>query len=173
MVRMSQEMSAKAHASCHAQLVAQLEMIRWRILTLTLGIPSMTLVQLRQILDKIYEVCGEIELGYWSNDQKVKLEGNDQLLMRSLCYVQKHWKVLFRADYPHIPTGAEGFELSKLLSTLVDGLTRNKKNEWLCFYLSHLTSMLISNIFTQGKNLKWEDSYAHQCPLQYKMGGVY
>ena len=82
-----------------------------------------------QILDKIYEVYEEIRLGYSSNDQKMKLEGNAQLLMRSLCYVQRHWKVLFRAEYPHIPTGVEGFESSKLLSALVDGLTRNKKNE--------------------------------------------
>ena len=71
----------------------------------------------------------EIELGYSSNDQKVKLEGNAVLLMKSLCYVQKYWKVLFRADYPHIPTGTEGFASSKLLTALIDGLTRNKKNE--------------------------------------------
>jgi hypothetical protein len=82
-----------------------------------------------QILDKIYEVFEEIELGYSSNDQKVKLEGNAVLLMRSLCFVQKYWKVLFRADYPHIPTGAEDFASSKLFTALIDGLTRNNKNE--------------------------------------------
>ena len=81
-----------------------------------------------QILDKTYEVFEEIELGYSSNDQKVKLKVNAELLMQSLCYVERHWKVLFRADYPHIPTGSEGFESSKLLTSLVDGLTRNKKN---------------------------------------------
>ena len=43
-----------------------------------------------QTLDKVYELFEEIELGYWSNDQKKQLIKNAEHLMKSLCFVQKY-----------------------------------------------------------------------------------
>ena len=80
-----------------------------------------------QTLDKVYEFFEEIELGYWSNDQKHNLTKNGDHLMKVLCFIQKYWKVLLRADYPHIPAG--DFESSKLLKAII-GLNRKKKNEY-------------------------------------------
>ena len=80
-----------------------------------------------QVLDKLYELFEEIALGYWSNDQKIQLTKNAVHLMKSLCFIQKHWKVLLRADYPHIPDGEDDFASAKLLNAIT-GLTPKKKN---------------------------------------------
>ena len=81
-----------------------------------------------KILDRVHEVFEEIELGCWSNDQKEQLIKNAGHLMKSLCFIRKHWRVLLRADYPQIPEGEEDFTSSKLLNAIT-GLTRMKKNE--------------------------------------------
>ena len=78
------------------------------------------------ILANVYGLFEEIEVGYCSNDQKKKLLTNAENLKNTLCFVQKHWKVLLRTDYPHIPT--DDFKSSKLLNLLTD-LNRKKKNE--------------------------------------------
>ena len=81
-----------------------------------------------QILANVYEVFKEIELGYCSNDQKEIMQTNAGHLKNTLCFVQKHWKVLFRSEYPHIPT--EEFKCSRLLNALAAAdLNRKKKNE--------------------------------------------
>ena len=79
-----------------------------------------------QVLAEVYEVFKEVELGYHSNDQKEMLITNAEKLKNTLCFVQKYWKVLLHAEYPHIPT--EGFKYSRLLNTLaVADLNRSKK----------------------------------------------
>lgn len=81
-----------------------------------------------QVLAKVYEVFKEVELGYHSNDQKEMLLTNAEKLKNTLCFVQKHWKVLLHAAYPHIPT--EDFKYSRILNALaVADLNRSKKKE--------------------------------------------
>ena len=96
-----------------------------------------------QILEQIYEFFEKIDLGYSSNDEEATLVKNAGLLMKSLCFVQKHWKVLLRAEYPHIPSGEEDFASSELLIAL-GGLTRSKKNEYVYLYLMYRINLCSS-----------------------------
>ena len=77
----------------------------------------------------------EIELGYTDGKQKKTLETNAKHICDFLCFVQKYWKVLVRAEFQRIPIGPENFKDSPLLQ-LVTGGTRKKgvdvsKNETL------------------------------------------
>ena len=81
-----------------------------------------------QITEKLYSLFEEIDLGYCDPDQKNKLETNAGHLNGTLCFVQKFWKVLFRAEFPRIPDGDEEFASSKLLTALCT-TTRKKQQE--------------------------------------------
>ena len=80
-----------------------------------------------QICDKLYSIFEEIDLGYADNKQKKALETNAQHLKNSLCFIQKFWKVLVRAEFPIIPDSNEDFSESKLLNALTE-TTRKKKS---------------------------------------------
>ncbi|KAL7538123.1 hypothetical protein ACHAXR_008302 [Thalassiosira sp. AJA248-18] len=62
----------------------------------------------------------EIGLGYCDGKQKEALTKNATNIVNTLCFVEKHWKVLFLADRPHIPDGEDSFPSSKLLSCLAE-----------------------------------------------------
>ena len=79
-----------------------------------------------QVLASLYGLFKEIEVRYCSNDQKEKLSTNAGHIKNALCFVQKHWKVLLCAEYPHIPT--DDYKSSKLLNALTD-LNRTKKKK--------------------------------------------
>ena len=81
-----------------------------------------------QICDKLYSIFEEIDLGYADNGQKKALENNAQHLKNSLCFIQKFWKVLVRAEFPIIPDSNEDFSESKLLNALAE-TTRKKRKE--------------------------------------------
>jgi hypothetical protein len=60
-----------------------------------------------QIKEKVYSFYEEIGLGYCDAKQEEALSKNATQIVNTLCYVEKHWKVLFRADRPRIPDGEE------------------------------------------------------------------
>lgn len=70
-----------------------------------------------QIKEKLYEFYEEIDLGYADGKQKTRLVTNSSKIKNALCFVQKHWKALLRAYFPHIPR-TDDFDKSKLLSAL-------------------------------------------------------
>ena len=79
-----------------------------------------------QIRANLYKLLEEIDVGYCSNDQKKQLVTNTLHIKNALCFVQKHWKVLLHAEYPHIPT--DEYKSSELLNILTD-LNRTKKKK--------------------------------------------
>ena len=139
-----------------------------------------------QILEQIYEFFEKIDLGYSSNDEKATLVKNAGLLMRSLCFVQKHWKVLLRAEYPHIPSGEEDFASSELLKAL-GGLTRSKKNEYvtyliyrinLCSSQTHhsILYILLTILFREqisSEKITWHIKNLSNLKWSEFVGGVY
>ncbi|KAL7547981.1 hypothetical protein ACHAWF_011257 [Thalassiosira exigua] len=80
------------------------------------------------ILEKLYALFREIGLGYRDDKQRNRLKTNSQTIKNALCFVTKHWGSLLRAEFPHIPTGKDGFASSKLLQSLVDTEKRAKKS---------------------------------------------
>jgi len=78
-----------------------------------------------QIKQKLYSLFEEIDLGYCDPAQESKLSTNAGHLQSTLCFIQKHWKVLLRADFPFIPD-TEEYHQSKLLLSL-QGTIRGKK----------------------------------------------
>ena len=81
-----------------------------------------------QVTEKLYFLFEEIDLGYCDPGQKNKLKTNAGHLNGTLCFVQKFWKVLFRAEFPRIPDGDEEFASSKLLTALCT-TTQKKQQE--------------------------------------------
>jgi hypothetical protein len=81
-----------------------------------------------QILHKLYEHLEEIGLGYRDINQRKRLEANMQIIKNTLCFVQKYWKVLLRAEFPDLPKGKDdNFTLSKFISALQETVRRSAK----------------------------------------------
>lgn len=73
----------------------------------------------KQILHHLYDYLVEIGLGYRDNKQKKKLETNMEKIKNTLCFVQKYWKVLLRAEFPVLKKGTHhDFSSSMFLSAL-------------------------------------------------------
>ena len=70
-----------------------------------------------QILHYLYDYLEEIKLGYRDEKQKNKLVTNIQKIKNTLCFVQKYWKVLLRAEFPTLPDNQ--FSSSKFISALI------------------------------------------------------
>ena len=83
-----------------------------------------------QILDYVaHKFFEDVDIGYIDNHQKAVLETNTRHIMKSLCFVQRHWKVLLRQEFPIIPNNAdESASYSKLLKEVAKAV-RTKKNE--------------------------------------------
>ncbi len=79
-----------------------------------------------QIEERICQVFEDINLGWRSTDQQNQLKINIHTFKVALCFIQKHWSVLFRAEFPIIPNGVDGFPSSKLLTAVAD--TERKGN---------------------------------------------
>ena len=101
-----------------------------------------------QILAKLYGLFMEMEVGYYNNDQEEKLIKNAGHLKNTLCFVQKYWKVLIRAEYPHIPTG--DYKSSMLLNAITD-LERTKKKK------ERIESKKIASHIKTLTNLDWRE----------------
>ena len=86
------------------------------------GVPDINL----QIQERIYSTFVEIDLGYLDGRQQDALKGNAELLQNTLCFIQKYWKVLLRADFPHIPD-SNGYQSSKLLAGLSTTIRQKKR----------------------------------------------
>lgn len=72
-----------------------------------------------QILHRLYDHLKEIGLGYRDQKQHVKLKSNMQKIKNTLCFVQKYWKVLLRAEFPVLKQGVnDDFSTSKFLEKL-------------------------------------------------------
>ena len=69
-----------------------------------------------QILHYLYDYLEEIKLGYRDEKQKNKLVTNIQKIKNTLCFVQKYWNVLLRAEFPTLPDNQ--FSSSKFISAL-------------------------------------------------------
>ena len=77
-----------------------------------------------QIKRQIYILLEEMGLGYRDDKQKRKLATNTQKIKNTLCFVQKYWKVLLSAEFPHLPKGRDtNYAQSKFISAL-QGTTR-------------------------------------------------
>lgn len=71
-----------------------------------------------QIKHVLYVQLEQMGLGYRDQKQHSKLKANTEKIKNTLCFVQKYWKVLLRADFPHLPQG--DFAHSKFISSLQD-----------------------------------------------------
>jgi hypothetical protein len=71
-----------------------------------------------QIQQQLYSLFKEIDLGYCGGGEHDVLKGNVELLQNLLCFIQKYWKVLLRADLPRIPD-TDDYPSSKLLTGLI------------------------------------------------------
>ena len=78
-----------------------------------------------QIKQKLYSLFEGIELGYSDRGQQDRLITNAGHIQSTLCFVQKYWNVLFRAEFPFIPD-TEEYPTSKLLIAL-QTTSRQKK----------------------------------------------
>ena len=58
-----------------------------------------------QIGDKLISLFELNQLGYCNGDQKTQLQQNKGHLQNILCFIQKNWQKLFRANFPQLPDG--------------------------------------------------------------------
>ena len=66
-------------------------------------------------------------LGILSPCKKTSCRRMLHIFKNAMCFIQKNWRVLLRADFPKIPDNGEDHVPSKLLSALAE-TTRNKRN---------------------------------------------
>ena len=83
----------------------------------------------KQIKEATYQVLEEIEFGFADPKQEDKLRSNSGTISNALCFIQRHWKVLMRAEFPRIPDSShDTFSQSKMLQAIA-GVIRSKPNE--------------------------------------------
>jgi len=80
-----------------------------------------------QIMEELHTLFEENNIGYRGDAQKRALKSNMEHMKNALCFIIKFWKVLFRADYPHIPSGGEDYGSSQLLMALAENVTQNQQ----------------------------------------------
>ena len=99
------------------------DVVEMRYLTSTVDLEKETDIQ-KQLTATLYSTWKEYGLGYCNGNQEAQLRTNTAKIRDTLCFVQKHWGVLLRADFPTIPQETdEGFHACILLNKL-SGLTR-------------------------------------------------
>ena len=81
----------------------------------------------QQILEMIYHFYENVKLGWRDGNQKAKLLANAQKIKNALSFIRKHWSVLFRAEFPHIPASFDEFVPSKLLTKLAETTCSSKR----------------------------------------------
>ena len=79
-----------------------------------------------QIQQRLYSLFEDIDLGYCDDVERVALKGNAELLQSTLCFIQKYWKVILRADFPRIPD-TDDYPSSKLLMVLTTTIRHKNK----------------------------------------------
>ena len=78
----------------------------------------------QQLMATLYLVWKKQGLGFCNGDQEAQLRLNTKKIVDTMCFIQKHWRVLLRADFPDIPeTANDGYHSSVLLNKL-GGLKR-------------------------------------------------
>lgn len=102
-------------------LEESMEFLQWE--TDIDGVPEIS----EQIMTKLYSLFEDIDLGYCDDGQKQTLKKNAGHLKNTLCFIQKFWKVLLRADFPRVPD-TDDFATSKLITALTT-TTRKKARE--------------------------------------------
>ena len=66
----------------------------------------------------------EFELGHRDEKQKEQLSGNVEKLKNELCFVQRHWKVLSHADFPHLPQDFDDKVVTSKIILATAGMNR-------------------------------------------------
>ena len=79
-----------------------------------------------QCKEKVYDIYESIGLGHDIPRQKKQLETNAMHVKNAMCFIQKHWKVLFRTEYTKIPDSGEEFIQSKVLIGLAEMICTKK-----------------------------------------------
>ena len=79
-----------------------------------------------QIQQRLYSLFEDIDLGYCDDGERVALKGNAEQLQSTLCFIQKYWKALLRADFPCIPD-TDDYPSSKLLTVLTTTIRHKNK----------------------------------------------
>ena len=79
-----------------------------------------------QCKEKVFDLYEAIGLGCDILRQKKQLDSNVMHVKNAMCFIQKHWKVLLRAEYPNIPDNGEEYVQSKVLEALAE-TTRTEK----------------------------------------------
>ena len=103
------------------------EVVKMRYLTSTVDLEKETDIQ-KQLTATLYALWKEHGLGYCNGNQEGQLRTNSAKIRDTLCFIQKHWGVLLRADFPTIPQETnEGFHECILLNKLT-GLSRLGKS---------------------------------------------
>ncbi len=81
-----------------------------------------------QIKHHLYKQLEEMGLGYRDQGQQSRLKANTEKIKNTLCFVQKYWKVLLRAEFPHLPKGGDyDFTQSKFISAIQDTTRKSTK----------------------------------------------
>ena len=78
----------------------------------------------QQLTASLYSVWQVQDLGYCDGHQKAQLKLNTKKLVDTLCFVQKHWRVLLRAPFPEIPKDTDDDYQSSVLLNKLGGLKR-------------------------------------------------
>eukprot|EP00984_Skeletonema_dohrnii_P019673 scaffold9466_cov85-Skeletonema_dohrnii-CCMP3373.AAC.1 len=105
-----------------------------------------------QIKQMMYGYLEDIGLGYRDDKQEAKLKSNTTKIKQVLCFVQNYWKVLLRAEFPHLPAGSDiDFSSSKFISELTTMTRMGSKKP------PQISSSVISDNITVMSNLRWSD----------------
>ena len=80
-----------------------------------------------QIMKELHTLFEENNIGYRGEAQKRALKTNMEHSKNALCFIVKFWKVLFRADHPHIPSGGDDYDSSELLMAFAKNVTQNQQ----------------------------------------------
>ena len=59
----------------------------------------------------------DLGLGYCDDKQEKQLKTNRVHMNGSLCFIQRHWKTLFRLEFPNLPHGTDSSLLRAVAST--------------------------------------------------------
>ena len=83
-----------------------------------------------QIWDKLLTYYrDEMDLGYADRSQEDQLRKNTLVIKNALCCIEKHWAVLFRAEFPKIPKSDRNKKmLDSVFLEMIKDTERLKKN---------------------------------------------
>ena len=84
----------------------------------------------KQIMLGLYDLYRDKELGYADGSQKKQLMDNTYTIKNSLCYINKYWKALFRAEFPCIPRMGSMDQLYSRCCQVCVGSTGRTRHEY-------------------------------------------